>query len=344
MTSAAQNAPWRLVLQCVQAATEYVLLVVWGPVALLAAFEALGPHGRERFYFTLLWTIGETRIYLLCGALLFLAALALQRSSSRLYLVRILGGIAAPALAILAGFHAFYRLWYLQPYPIFVPLTFLAIVLLSALAFGIVLLPRHFEAGATPRLHIHWAVLALMVPLVPSLILHAVNPAVPIFRSGKPAVRLSGQAIFAVWTPGAAPLTIQPFAAPRPPQRSGLFAPDTPDRPPSNLTEQEAQRLRSAGITGQIQVSGMSALTNTGRVVLIMSRQIDAPFQFFAPAENADVIYLQTNDGWQKLPPETAESKSLVRLYIPEGNPKVTGFEFDSGSGAAWRREPLFSW
>jgi hypothetical protein len=340
MASVPENATWRLVLQCVQAATEYVLLVVWGPAALLGLFEALGGRGHK----PLVWAMAETRNYLLCGALLYLAALALQRIGSRLFLIRIFGGVAAPPLALLAGLHNFHYLWYLEPYPLMFPLIFLAIVIFNSLAFGTLFLPRLFKAGATPRLHIHWAVVALLVPFVPSQILHAVSPAVPIFASGKPAVRLSGQVIFALWTPSAAPLTIDSFPVPLPPSGRLPFVPDTPSAPPQNLTAQEAQRLRSAGITGHIQVAGMSALTNTGRIVLIMSRQLDAPFQCFAPVENADVIYLQTSAGWQKLPPETAESKFLVRLYIPEGNPKVTGFEFDSGSGPPWRQELRFSW
>ena len=341
MTSVPKNATWRLVLQCVQAATEYVLLVVWGPAALLGLFEALGGRGHK----PLVWAMAETRNYLLCGALLYLAALALQRIGLRLLLIRIFGGITAPALALLAGVHNFHYLWYLEPYPLLFPLIFLAIVIFNALAFGTLFLPRLFAASATPRLHIHWAVVALMVPFVPSLILHAVNPAVPIFTSGKPAVRLSGQVIFALWTPSTAPLTIEPFAMPLPPSGRFPLVPDTPSAPPQNLTVQETQRLRSAGITGHIQVSGMSSLTNTGRIVLIMSRQLDAPFQFFAPVENADVIYIQTSAGWQKLPPDAAESKSLVRLYIPEGKPNVTGFEFDSGNGPPWHEDPpRFLW
>jgi hypothetical protein len=287
----------------------------------------------------------ETPTYFLCGALLYLAALALQRNGSPLFLLRILGGIASPVLAVLAGLHDFYHLFYLQPYPLFIPLFFLAIVILDAVVYGILFLPRQFEAGATPRLHIHWAVVALLVPFVPSLILHAVNPAIPIFRTGKPAVRLSGEVIFARWTPSTAPLTVESFAAPLLPRRGGLiFGPDAPSAPPSDLTEQEVQRLQSAGITGHIKVLGMSALTNSGRIVLIMSGQLDAPFQFFVPVEGADVTYIQTSAGWQKLPPEAAESKSVVRLYIPEGMPNVTGFEFDSGNGPPWHDELRFLW
>jgi hypothetical protein len=340
MASVPENATWRLALHCVQAATEYVLLVVWGPAALLGLFEALGGHGHK----SLVWAMAETRNYLLCGALLYLAVLALQRIGSPLFLIRVFGGIAAPPLALLAGVHNFHYLWYREPYPLLFPLIFLAIVFFDALAFGTLFLPRLFKAGATPRLHIHWAVVALLVPFVPSSILHAVSPEVRIFTSGKPAVRLSGEVIFALWTPSAAPLTIDSFPAPLPPSGRFPFVPDTPSAPPQNLTAQEAQRLRSAGITGHIQVAGMSALTNTGRIVLIMSRQLDASFQCFAPVENTDVIYLQRSAGWQKLPPETAESNFLVRLYIPEGNPKVTGFEFDNGSGTPWRQEPRFSW
>jgi hypothetical protein len=341
---APDSTPWRVVLLGVQAAAEYALLTVWVPIAPLAALAALGPHGRARFVFILFWAMMETRVYLLCGALLYLAALALQRGGSRLFLIRILGGVAAPALAILAGFHNFYRLWYLQPYPLFVPMTFLAMVIVCALAFGTLFLPRLFKAGATPRLHIHWAVVALVIPFVTPLILHAVNPAVPIFGSGKPAVRVDGEVIFALWTPGTAPLTVEAFPMPAASGGRSPFVPNAPSAPPTNLTEQEAQRLRTAGITGHIRVLGMSALTNTGRIVLIMSRQLDAPFQFFAPSENGDVIYLQTDGGWQKLQPETAESKTLVRLYIPEGKPKVTGCEFDSDSGTHWRDELRFFW
>jgi hypothetical protein len=343
MTLAPQNATWRLVLQGVQASAEYVLVVVWGPTALLGALAALGRHGHERLYITMVWAMLETRNYFLCGALLYLAALALQRMGAPLYLLRILGGIASPVLAVLAGLHDFYRLWYLQPYPLFVPLIFLAIVILDAVVYGTLFLPRHFEAGAAPLLHIHWAVVALLVPFVPSLILHAVNPAVPIFRSGKPAVRLSGEVVFARWTPSTAPLTVEAFAMPPSPRRGGPFAPDAPSAS-LNLTEEEVQRLRSADITGHIQVLGMSALPNTGRIVLIMSRQLDAPFQFFVPVEGADVTYLQTSAGWQTLPPEAAESKSVVRLYIPEGKPNVTGFEFDGGNGPPWRDELRFLW
>jgi len=341
MTSVSQNATWRLVLKGVQASAEYVLLVVWGPAALLEPLAALGRHGHE----ILIWVMMETRIYVLCGALLYLAALALQRIGAPLFLLRILGGIASPVLAVLAGLHHFYRLWYLQPYPLLVPVVFLAIVILCAVAYGILFLPRLFEAGATPRLHIHWAVVAFFVPFVPSLILHAVNPAVPIFTWGKPAVRLSGEVIFALWTPSTAPLTVDSVPMPPLPRSGGPFlGSDAPSAPPMNLTEQEVQRLRSAGITGHIQASGMSALTNTGRIVLIMSRQLDVPFQCFAPVEGADVTYLQTSAGWQKLPPEAAESKSVVRLYIPEGKPNVTGFEFDGGNGPPWHDELRFLW
>ena len=345
MALAPENATWRLVLQGVQAAAEFVLIVVWAPAALLGAFAALGSHGHE----TLVWAIVETPVYVLSGALLYLAALALQRTGSPLFLIRILGGVAAPALALLVGLHSFYHLWYLQPYPLLVPLIFLAIVILCALAYGILFLPRHFKAGAAPRLHIHWAVVALLVPFAPNLILYAVNPAsrAPLFAFGKPTIRLSGEVIFAVWTPGTDPLTVEPFAMHVPPRAGGILI--VPDPPPpsatsSNLNEQEVQRLRSAGITGHIQVSGMSALTNTGRLVLIMSRQLDAPFQFFAPVEGASVIYLQTSAGWQKLLPEAGESKSRVRMYVPDGKPNTTGFEFDSGDGSPWHQEPRYLW
>jgi hypothetical protein len=61
-------------------------------------------------------------------------------------------------------------------------------------------------------------------------------------------------------------------------------------------------------------------------------------------AKKASTLKFPISAGWQKLLPEIAESKFLMRLYLPEGKPKVTGFEFDSGSGPFWRQEPRFSW
>jgi len=205
--------------------------------------------------------------------------------------------------------------------------------------YGVWLLPRQLQASTTPRLHIHWVILALLLPPVPRLILHAEDPN---FRGSIFSLRHSeplrfGEVIFARWTPGTDSLTVEPF---------DMHLPH-PDGAPSgytNLNDDEIQQLRAAGIKGHIKVLGMSAVINAGRLTLILSRQIDAPFQFLAPAEGSDVIYLQGSDGWRKIPPDTGESKCVVRLYVPKGKPTVTGFELDNGKDAPGDDETRYLW
>jgi hypothetical protein len=337
-----KSASGRLVLQGVQAATEYALVVVWGSAALFAFLVAHGPHAHDRFYLTLGWALRETRLFLFCGALLFLAALGMHRAGFRLSLIRIAGGVLSPVLGVAAGLRSFPKMWLYQPgYNLLVPVLFLAEFILWALGYGVLLLPRHLKSGAVPRLHIHWAIVALLLPPVPLLILRAVNPNIhgPIFSLRRSKSIRFGEVIFARWTPGSDPLTVEPFDMHLP--QGG--APQLPSGY-TNLNDEEIQRLHLAGVGGHIKVSGMSALINAGRLTLIMSQQVDAPFQFRAPVEGSSVTYLQTSGGWRKIPPEAGESQWVVRLYVPEGKPSVTGFELDNGKDAPSDDETRYLW
>ena len=346
MNSNPQSTYSRFFVQIVAASTEYVLIALWLTAALFGALVAHGPHAHERFYSLLLWAMVEMRTFLLWGAVLFIAMWCLHRAGLPLSAIRILGAVSAPVLAVLIARPSFYALLNQPGYYFLGPIFFVADLCLCALVYGVWLLPRHFKPNAVPRLHVHLAVFALFVPFVPSLILHAANPGLPgpIFGVAWTPPVHRGRVIFARWTPGSEPLAVEPFVTYSPPPRGGLIP--EPDRGPSdlNLSEEEIGWLRSGGVTGEIKMLGGESLREGGRLVLILSQQIDAPFQFLVPAEGVNVIYLQGPDGWRKMPPNAGESKSLVRVYVPDGKPNITGFEWDSGTSLVWHEEQYYRW
>lgn len=346
MQGAGTNTTWRLLVQAVQAATEYVLVVVWGTALLFGILLAHGPHGHDKFYFDLLWAMIETRPFLLWGFVLFFAMRGLHRAGVPMLGMHALGAIAAPVLAILVGRYSFYQVLNQPGYYFLGPIIFLGEFVVCAFLYGVWLLPRLFKPDAQPRLHIHFAVLALFLPFVPSVILHAANPRLPgpLFGLARAQVVHHGAVVFARWSPGGGPLAVEPFDMHLPPPRGGLIPEPDYGGGYVDLTEEEKERLRSAGITGEVKVLGNTNVANAGRLVIILSRQVEAPFQFFTPAEGSDVIYIQTFDGWRKLPPEAGESKSLVRLYIPAGKSNTTGVEFDTADGYSGRDETRYLW
>ena len=324
-----------------------MLVALWGPAILFTLLLARGPHAIERRMANLIWAISQTDAFLICGAFLFLAFWALHRAGIPILALRILGALSAPSLAVLIGRRFFYNVVNHSGYYFLGPLIFLAILVLCAAVFGAVLLPRRFKAGAVPNLHIHFAVLTLFIPYVPRLILHAADPKrdLPVFTARSSTAPHYGQVIFARWTPGAEALAVQPFDMHLSPPHGGLFAePADPSRGFVNLNDDEIQRLRSAGITGSIVVLGSAPLNDTGRLVLIMSRQLAQDFQFASPAENAQVIYFQGAEGWRKLPAEAGEAKSSVRIYVPEQRPNVTGFDIKYENGRDYRDETRYLW
>lgn len=321
-------------------------MVVWGTALLFGILLAHGPHGHDRFYSDLLWAMIETRSFLFWGFVLFFAMWGLHRVSLPMLEMHVLGAISAPVLAILVARHSFYYLLDQPGYYFLGPIIFLGEFGLCAFLYGVWLLPRLFKPDARPRLHIHFAVLALFLPFVPSVILHAANPRLPgpAFGFARSEVVHHSPVIFARWSPGTGPLAVEPFDMHSPPPRGGLIPEPDYGRGYVDLTDEEKEHLRSAGITGGVKVLGNSNVANAGRLVIILSQQIEAPFQFLTPAEGSDVIYIQTPDGWRKLPLDAGESKSLIRFYIPAGKPNITGVEFDTADGYSGRDETRYLW
>jgi hypothetical protein len=343
------NPTVRLAAQAFQAAAEYVLVALWGTAALFTLLLGHGPHSLERRTSNIIWAVSETDAFLLCGAILFFVFRALHRAGTSVLVLRILGALSAPALAVLIGRRSFFNVVNQSGYYFLGPLIFLAILVLCAGLYGALLLPRQFKSAAVPSLHIHFAVLALFIPYVPLLILHAANPQRPfpsLAAQSTPAPHY-GQVIFARWTPGSQPLTVEAFdthPAAEPTPGFVLFPKPEVHSADINLNEQEAQTLRSTGLTGSIKVTGSAPLSNSGRLIIILSQQISEPFQFATPAENAHVIYLQTANGWRKLPPEAGEAKLSVRMYIPEAQPNATGYELNAENNHTYRNDFQFVW
>lgn len=342
------NPALRLSAQAFQAATEYVLVPLWSTAALFTLLLGRGPHGLERRMSNIIWALSQTDTFLLCGALLFFVFWGLHRVGTRVLVLRILGAFAAPALAVLIGRRSFFNVVNHSGYYFLGPLIFLAILVLCAAVYGALLLPRQFKSGAAPSLHIHFAVLALFIPYVPLLILRAANPLRPLpgFAAQSTLAPHYGQVIFARWTPGAEPLTVEPFGTPSTEPAPGfvLFPKPEVHGADINLNDQETGTLRSTGFTGAIKVTGSAPLHNSGRLVIILSQQISEPFKFATPAENAHVIYLQTADGWHKFPPDAGEAKLSVRMYIPDAQPNATGYELNAENGHTYRNDFQFVW
>jgi len=332
-------------LHALQAATEYCLVAVWCSALVFSVFAA-GPHGRERLSANLFWALANSTIFTLAGAAFFFAAWGLHRSGTPLLVIRILCGIATPVVGVLLTRRSLFFLLNQPGYYYLGPMIFLADFVLFALIYGAWLLPRHFKPGAVPRLHVHWAVLALMVPYVPALILHTVTGfPQQVFSMGRSKAPRPCEVIYARLTPAADGLVVEPFDMHLPPSRGGLIPePESPGAGYVNLHDDEIQTLRSAGIAGNIKVlGGVTSSVHRGRLVLIMSQQLDSPFEFAEPGD-ANVIYVQTAEGWRKLPPDAGESKTHVRLYVPEGKPNVTGIEVDTEDSHRYQDETRYQW
>jgi hypothetical protein len=186
-------------------------------------------------------------------------------------------------------------------------------------------------------------ILFLSIPPIPILIYRGVS-GYPRQITGATTEQPTFEIIYARWMRGSAPLTVEPFDMHLPPPRGGLVP--EPHRPAVvwNLSEQEIDRLQGAGATGQVKVIGGATSSNhVGRLVLIMSQPLDAPFAFFGPG-SSDVIYLQTSSGWRKLPPDADESTTRVRVYTADQKPLVTGIEIDRGDAHLYRDETRYRW
>lgn len=335
----------KTVMRLIQAATECSLVVVWGTAVLWSALVLWGPHARERFYANLLWALSNSTAFFFVGAVLWLAFWGLRSLNFPSALVRIIGLAAAPALSLVVARRSFFMLLNQPGYYYLGPMIFLFLFVFMGATYGTWRLPRLLSPNVTARLHIHWLVVLLMVPYVPILLYRSFS-GYPQQVFATVHEKPSFEMVFVRWSPGRDGLAVEPFNMPLPAPRGGLIPePDYGRADTINmLNEKELAMLRDAGVAGKLKVlGGSTASSHIGRLVLIISHQIDAPFEFAAPGD-ADVIYLQTAEGWQKLPADAGESSTRIRLYVPDDKADVTGVDFDRHDGHTYRDETRYRW
>ena len=125
-----RNPTIRLAAQAFQSAAEYVLVALWSTAALFTLLLGHGPHGLERRTSNIIWAVSQTDTFLLCGAILFLVFWGLHRAGASVLVLRILGALLAPTLALLIGRRSFFNVVNQSGYYFLGPLIFLAILVL----------------------------------------------------------------------------------------------------------------------------------------------------------------------------------------------------------------------
>ncbi len=323
----------QFLISAVRSTTDYVLIVLYGSLMLLALGASLrAGHGQGHagdLWVTLRYGYYLTTSFyfraILFGLVLFVGAWGLRRLRLPRSVIAVLGTIAGAVLSFFLVFDParsptiplefIFGFGYL---PIPIP-PFLGIV------YGALILPRDAAGQATRLSPRHWAVLLPLALMVLSTIRSSGKQSVTAKREPEP------QVIWVTWNPGLEPLTVKPFDMPGTTSRGWL---DGPTRPGVHiaLTEVEIGRLRLAGATGKMTVVGGigDEQTSRGRCILILHQQLQEPFDYSLPEGDASVIYWQSPSSWQQLPTDARASMRKGHLSAQPDHPEVTCYDVDT--------------
>jgi antitoxin component YwqK of YwqJK toxin-antitoxin module len=124
--------------------------------------------------------------------------------------------------------------------------------------------------------------------------------------------------IFVRWIPGDKDLSVKKFLD-------------------LNLKDEEIALLKEAGITGDLEIRGSSGLgreCKASRAVFIMKKLIDSPIELKLPNETT-IIYVQGDDGWEKIPGDAPTLDRTIRFKPDTNNPRyiLHGSEGESRGG-----------
>lgn len=323
----------QVLISAVRTTADYVLMVLYGSLMLLAVGAGLrAGHGRSQP--SELWSTLRYGYYLttsfyfratLFGLVLFAGAWGLRRLRIPRTLIALVGAIAAGVLSFFLAFDPtrsptiplefIFAFGYL-PIPIH-PLL--------GIIYGALILPRDATSQATRLSLRHWAVLVPLALMGLSTVRSSGEKSATAKREPEP------QVIWVTWNPGVEPLTVKPFDMPGNPSRGWL---DGPTRPAIHisLTEVEIDRLRLAGATGKMTVIGGvgDEQTARGRCILILHQQLKEPFDYSLPEGNASVIYWQSSSSWQRLPTNAPASTRNGHLSASPDHPEVTCYDVDT--------------
>ena len=105
------------------------------------------------------------------------------------------------------------------------------------------------------------------------------------------------------------------------------------------ITDDEMKQLRKLGLRGELRPwggGGHLGASNVRRFVVVMYHPIAEPVNLPKP-KDGDVIYVQTRDGWKKLPEATDTLTRSVRLSYapptPQESSAMTKYFEDKGFG-----------
>jgi hypothetical protein len=166
------------------------------------------------------------------------------------------------------------------------------------------------------------AIFAVPVILVLSLGAWTLSKSLGILLSGEQQLEL----LVIKWHPGPKPLTST--------EVQGLA-----------ISKNDLERLKTIGLTGEVMYSG-SAKYGEGqpaRAIIVTQAPLSEPVNLPQP-DGSQVIYVQTESGWSRYPPEAPTSQKQIRLWTDlRGSSQNTLFSFEradgsrqSGTAATW--------
>jgi hypothetical protein len=104
------------------------------------------------------------------------------------------------------------------------------------------------------------------------------------------------------------------------------------------LTDEETQYLKNKGLTGKLEFRSSGRMGNElgkrSRVLIIMYRQPSSVEIIKLPQpDGCSLIYLQTENGWDKFPKDAPTSKLVITLSTRPENPSQTIYYADLATG-----------
>jgi len=319
----------RYLKETFRASADYVLIVWWGiplGLALLAVFRIHpteffgGPPSPVRLAASLFVLYAYVAIQLSAyglagGALLSVGAQLGQRAGMPRISLKILGAIGSCVVTLILVKRSLFML--AGDLVSLNVVGFLSFVL--PIVFGFHFLVGSTDPKSAARIGIrHWLVLALPVLFFAQWTIAQMRVRWVLSSVHDPRCEL----VFVKWHPGPDDLS-QGFTAEYFPR----------------VTDHEMDLLREMGVRGQLQPwGGAGAPPGSMRAVIVMYRPIHADVDLPKPLDG-DVMYLQTPNGWRKIPDFAVTAPRNIRLSYSAPNYQhseaTTKYFIDMGFGSS---------
>ena len=165
--------------------------------------------------------------------------------------------------------------------------------------------------------------LAIEVTLIVSICLFAAIGTKPLFALLASDQKL--EVVLVKWKPGPDPLSVRELGG-------------------SGLNDQELAQLKSTGITGKLDIVGISIYGSGehSRALIVVHHQVDDPVKLPQP-DKAEVIYIQNGNDWKTYPSNVPTLKRVISLKRSKQDPRDTMCEVELANGAV-QGGLAFSW